>query len=150
MSKELKPLQPLQTLSLQPLQALDYLEDIAHGRKMGFDPHELKLLIETTLKDYQELLDKPCVLIGRNQGYTKALIDMISKNYKEIKITNLVDENKVKAFEIIKEKRVDITTLMDCRNVEEFNRWVPIRSHYSYRPFELTQEEFELLKEVLL
>jgi len=57
-------------------------------------------------------------------------------------------ENELKALDIIKEKRVDITTLMDCCNAEEYNRWVHIRSHYSYRPFELTQEEFDSLKKI--
>lgn len=32
------------------LQALCYLDDIAHGRKMSLDPHELKLIIEKELK----------------------------------------------------------------------------------------------------
>jgi len=65
-------------------------------------------------------------------------------------ILNDSREKKLKALEIIKEKRVDITTLFDCLNAEEYNRWVPVRSHYSYPPLELTQEEYDLLKEVLL
>lgn len=36
---------------LTPLEALCYLDDIAHGRKMKYDPHELKLLIESALKE---------------------------------------------------------------------------------------------------
>ena len=35
---------------LKPLEALCYLDDIAHGRKMSLDPHELKLIIEKSLK----------------------------------------------------------------------------------------------------
>lgn len=61
-----------------------------------------------------------------------------------------VIEKAIKVLEIIKKKRVDITTLFDCRDAQEYNRWVGVRSHYSYRPFEITQEEFEILKEVLL
>lgn len=32
------------------LEALCYLDDIAHGRKMSLDPHELKLIVEKELK----------------------------------------------------------------------------------------------------
>ena len=32
------------------LEALCYLDDIAHGRKMRLDPHELKLIVEKELK----------------------------------------------------------------------------------------------------
>lgn len=32
------------------LEALCYLDDIAHGRKMSLDSHELKLIIEKELK----------------------------------------------------------------------------------------------------
>ena len=35
---------------LEALDALCYLDDIAHGRKMSLDPHELKLIIEKELK----------------------------------------------------------------------------------------------------
>lgn len=58
-------------------------------------------------------------------------------------------EKWIQALEIIKEKRVDIATLFDCDNAEEYNRWVFVRSHYTYRPFELTQKEYDFLKGVL-
>ena len=32
------------------LEALQYLDDIAHGRKMDLDAHELKLIVEKELK----------------------------------------------------------------------------------------------------
>ena len=35
---------------IKGLEALCYLDDIAHGRKMSLDPHELKLIIEKELK----------------------------------------------------------------------------------------------------
>ncbi len=60
------------------------------------------------------------------------------------------DSKKLKALEIIKTKRVDITTLLDCYDAKEYNRWNGVRSHYSYPPLEITQEEYDLLKEVLL
>lgn len=85
-------------------------------------------------------------------GVETTLEDYDTQKQRAIAYRKVIEnnENKLKAFEIIKEKRVDITTLMDCHNAEEYNRWVDVRSHYSYRPFELTQEEFDLLKETLL
>lgn len=37
---------------LTPLQALEYLDDIAHGRKMKYDAHELKCIVENALINY--------------------------------------------------------------------------------------------------
>lgn len=106
--------------------------------------------VETALKNYEELTNKPVILYGRTHGQTKALIDMISKNYKEIKITNLDDEEKLKAFEIIKEKKVDISYLIICieQNVEPLQFYNEIAK--DLHNGELTQEEYELLKKVLL
>lgn len=80
----------------------------------------------------------------------------IRKNLNSYEFTDEYKKNKklieesLKAFEIIKKKNVDITTLLDCRNAKEYNRWIDVRSHYSYPPLELTQEEYDFLKEVLL
>ena len=78
---------------LTPLQALDYLDDIAHGRKMSLDPHELKLTIEAALKEYcgfQIVFE----LSNRNEGKNihdkfKAL-EIIKKH----KLLNYVIKNK--------------------------------------------------------
>lgn len=35
---------------MDSLKALGYLDDIAHGRKMEFDAHELKLIVEKDIK----------------------------------------------------------------------------------------------------
>ena len=35
---------------LTPLEALSYLDDIAHGRKMEYDPHVLKKIVEKGLE----------------------------------------------------------------------------------------------------
>lgn len=83
---------------LTPLEALCYLDDMAHGRIMKYDPHELKLLIETSLK----------------------------------------------ALELIKELRIDLSMLESCESVKDYNFW---RDTWDYD--HLTQGEFNLLKEVL-
>ena len=48
----------------------------------------------------------------------------------------------LKALEIIKEKLVDVFKLYNCKTVEEYNQ-------AQYRDCMLTQEYFNLLKEVL-
>lgn len=34
---------------MSSLEALNYLEDIAYGRKMKYDPHDLKLIVKKSL-----------------------------------------------------------------------------------------------------
>lgn len=85
-----------------------------------------KKLIETTLKNYEELTSKPAILYGRTHGHTQALIDTICKNYKEVKITNLEDEKKLKALEIIKEKNVWFWVFRRTHNVNEYNEKVAL------------------------
>ena len=104
-----------------------------------------KKLIETTLKNYEELTSKPAILYGRTHGHTQALIDTICKNYKEVKITNLEDEKKLKALEIIKEKNVWFWVFRRTHNVNEYNEKVAL---YYPECDELTQEEYDILKEV--
>lgn len=107
------------------------------GRKEDLDT------IFTTLKNYEELTSKPVILYGRAQGYTQKLIDYICKNYKEVKITNLEDEKKVKASEIIKRKGIDINALRRANNCAEYNSTA--KSCIGY-----TQEDYDLLIEVML
>lgn len=104
-------------------------------------------IIETALKKYDELTSKPVFLCGRTNGHTKALIDYICKNYKEVKITNLEDEKKTKAFEIIKEKIVDIYGIKNSIDVYDYNAGIEYEDNFENRL--LTQAEYELLKEIL-
>ena len=54
------------------------------------------------------------------------------------------NEKKLKALEIIKEKGVNVGLLSRCSNAERYNKGM------CYEPRYLTQEEYGLLKEVLL
>ena len=107
-----------------------------------------KKLIETALKNYEELTSKPIILYGRTHGNTQALIDTVCKNYKEVKITNLEDEEKVKAFEIIKKKRVDLEFLFE--EWEEENWEFAFENYNMNHEIELTQEEYDSLKKVMV
>lgn len=55
-------------------------------------------------------------------------------------------EKSLNALEIIKEKDVDIYILRKCKTVDEYNFKIV---HIVGETRELTEEEFELLKEVL-
>lgn len=68
-------------------------------------------------------------------------------NAEEIKIveTALKDTEKYKkALEIIKTKKVDVALLFYVNNADMYNRAKQFYNHHK-----LTQEEYELLKEVL-
>ena len=57
-----------------------------------------------------------------------------------------VIEKELKAFEIVKNKNVECWYLTQCEDLEEYNDY-KLKKDGTY--FTLTQEEFELLKEVL-
>ena len=76
------------------------------------------------------------------------LIDTICKNYKEVKITNLEDEKKLKALEIIKENEL-LSVFQDSNG----KCYVIFTGKYGFEnktAVEIPQEEFDLLKEILL
>jgi len=80
-------------------------------------------------------------------------LDIIETALKRLESVDRVGEmfccdvdKKLKALEIIKEKGVNIYLLNETDNVEEYNEL--IKSHYGMK--QLTQEEYDLLKEVLL
>lgn len=53
-------------------------------------------------------------------------------------------EQALKALEVINEKGVEVVMVKTCPRVEGYNEW-----HSQYKCMQLTQEEYELLKEVL-
>ena len=151
MSKELSLLEKLQAIKeafLDQNVSIEY-----KGKKVDFFKD-----IENALKNYQELIEKPCVLVGRTNGYTQAVIDTICKNHKEVKITYLDDQKKIKAFEIVNNKDIDIWLLKNC----DYDNYCRIRTKCLETnvgsmvdcdkpaiPLP-TKEEYDLLKEELL
>lgn len=65
----------------------------------------------------------------------------------------LVIEKELKALEIIKEKRVDLPYLRCCiednQSVERYNEYIRNKTMDYDHEQELTEEEFNILKEVL-
>lgn len=83
-------------------------------------------LIETTLKDFEKL----------NKDYSRVVNEKIELCIKCVK--------EYRALEIIKNKNVDILRIKITQNVEQYNT----RKIKGCR--NLTKEEYELLKEILL
>ena len=86
-------------------------------------------MIETALKNYEELERKHNELLY---------------NYEELVHCGLKSEqNKLKALEIIKEKEVNVFIFLHSGDLETYNEMVEDNR-------KLTQEEYDILKEVLL
>lgn len=64
---------------------------------------------------------------------------------------NRITSKEQKVLQIIKEKKVDVLELSVCANYETFISFFKLRNwNGEYNSFILTQEEYDLLKEVLL
>ena len=61
-------------------EALSYLDDIAHGRKMEYDPHVLKRIVEKGLKRFEELEKAFDSLSKEEEKVMKELSKEIEKN----------------------------------------------------------------------
>ena len=86
-------------------------------------------LVETALKEYEG---------------AKNHIEALNKERVENSI-------KIKAFEIIKEKRVNVLELYTCADYETYISFFKMYNwNGEYDKYILTKEEYDLLKEVLL
>lgn len=113
------------------LEALKQIERDLEVENIFDDRIEEIKIIETALKRLEEL----------EQKHNKLLY-----NYQELVHCGLESEQKkVKAFEIIKEKRVDVNWLLAC-----FTHTKELESYNQDRRHKITKEEYDFLKEVLL
>lgn len=131
---------------LSPLEVSKQLKDfVLEYTKNGLDRRFVIGsfdIIETALKDYEK------------QHQTD--IDLLGTAYK----TNVQNEKKLKALEIIKKKRVDMDFLFEeweeenmdflSEEREEENWEFALENYNMNHEIELTQEEYDLLKEVFL
>lgn len=122
-NKELAPLKALETIKNAPTIYVGCGSDIYTRYS-----HECKL-IETALKDYEKK--------------TK-----LAKEYADV--NNVA--KRLKALEIIKNKRVNVRAFLKCCQMEDgltiYNNQCDDKQEKESK--ELTQEEYDLLKEVLL
>ena len=81
------------------------------------------------------------IAFGSNGKFTNVYVTL--DNWKDI-------EKKLKALEIIKEKKVDVLDFTSCANYETYMFFFKLWNwNGEYDDFILTQEEYDLLKEVL-
>ena len=141
---------------LTPLEALEKIKDII--REDGEDIDNPRFLvdelsiIETALQDnyfYKYMINKICDFMGLDINPFEDLVntenEMINYIYENecFRVDVATNKNKLKAFEIIKKKRVNVHLLILSDSLEKYN--------FNLLPYrKLTQEEYDLLKEVLL
>lgn len=111
---------------------LDYLDEtynVNYGEEFDIIEKELK-----ELEERREMMKR----------FNEACVPMILDNETE---------KKLKALEIINKKEINISVLKVCSTFKEYNNY--IRNEYQYcteiiEEMSLTQEEWDLLREVLL
>ena len=125
MSKELSPLEALKELKKR------------YGKNFSLNDDERCRIIKTALERL-ELIDSVMGCVDY-----KKVADFL----ENCGCTTLDDFYKrIKALEIIKNKRVQVHILLESNNVEEYNESIYVCEGVKYK---LTQEEYDLLKEVL-
>ena len=106
--------------------------------KFGFDINPIvEKILSTRAKKVDEEIIKQLKNIGEEYGINELILIDESKVLKMIK--------SLKALEIIKKKQVNVGDFIRCKSIEDYN------DYCCYNEKEqLTQEEFDLMKEVLL
>lgn len=116
------------------LKDLERLEEI---NKVWHDNEPMES-VDINGKHLQELYDFNSKLINENEVFKEKGKELIKDCYKAIDIA----KKYKKAIEILKVKRVDIVFFKACGSLKEYNL-------YKMPEYKLTQQEYELLKEVL-
>ncbi len=129
--------------TISPEQALKDLREDAKRHSFEQRQHLNKRLdiIENALKRLEQLQ----IIIGAEKIEDLPKVALETENACYSNSYNLKKaEKKLKALEIIKEKGIDVDALKYHKDLEHYN--FSLRGRYE----SLTQEEFDLLKEVLL
>lgn len=174
MSKELEALEEIKEF-VEPFSDLkdftDYFSIIETALKRNVELEKIEYTQNTindfypdTKKMIDDLVDlvgtKMCDFLKEGRMYTRTgVLETLGFAIRYVKTFAFgeefnenekvgVNHRKLKAFEIIKEKKVDVGLLVSCDNVEHYNYRVDEKwKTFSRR---LTKEEFDLLKEALL
>lgn len=103
----------------------------------------LRTLVESSCLHFAEDLAYPIETALKESDFYKRR----DKQWKQDVNKNI---NKLKAFEIIKSKRVNVSLLLNVKDVYDYNDHVIRSRAYLHSLSEtLAKEEFDLLKEVL-
>ena len=149
------------------LDALEFVKTMPHenGGEVGIYATDKWATIEKELKDkekYEDFVQEICRYIGLDNLFPYDNLEEIEKEIKTIADNShwfavKQDQKKLKALDIIKEKKVEVGELLENDTFVDYNETVfytypDKRSDKEYNPYTyiLTQEEFDLLKEVLL
>ena len=132
---------------LTPLKALKLLFELAYGREPSIEDKGYAI-IENELKEYEKLKKEVNEISDFGlKAYREELEKQINSNKKYRTTNKRLRVKNQKLYEIlgiIKEKRVDVQLLKDSKNLNDYNWCVHTKDRA------LTQEEYDLLKEVLL
>ena len=110
-------------------------------------------IVETALKEY-EFMKQTKIIVSDKKISDDDLEKLINQgiivgNLEQSKIEPLFDnetQNKIKALEIIKKKEVNVCYLFQCKSLRQYNY---IYKGTNQSELCLTQEEYDLLREVL-
>ena len=79
----------------------------------------------------------------------KQTVEYLVDKANELNDKNKQLEQKARAFDIIKEKMVDITAIMQLETADDYNTIVIFKNGRKCENLFLTEEEFNFLKEML-
>jgi len=134
---------------LSPLEALNDLREV---KGWNDDEFNKRLdIIETALKKHELLKNTKIIVADKkitDDDLEKLKCESMIVGNSQCEIKPLFDEetlNKLKALEIIKEKQVNVGAFYVFDNLEQYNGYCEMVGGCK----KLTQEEFDLLKEVL-
>ena len=100
------------------------------------------------LEALEKLHTKINILDTEQDLYNYCLItiekELKEKEVKAIEVCKEFFDKELKALEIIKEKKVNVGDFVRCKSIEDYNEYCCYGKEET-----LTQEEYDLLKEVL-
>ena len=101
---------------MKSIEALQYLDDIAHGRIMDYDPHELKLIVEKDL-EVLEIIRKKKVDIDylyclytwyRDYNYENPIVYTLEKYNCQLEFNRQITQKEfTKIIQWLEEKKHD-------------------------------------------
>lgn len=144
MIKELTPLKALKEIGVW-----GYFDN--QGKRVSCEKHNKEefAIVKAALKRIPKLEKE---IEDTHEAYTMAIEKHIEDKNEYIKWAQEggYNQKELKAFKIIKEKMIDVAMLCCSDVLSEYNEWA--RKYLTLLPpekRELTQAEYELLKEVL-
>ena len=139
---------PIKSKDLTPLEALNIIQYLC-----STNINKYYFIIEKALKEY-ELIKQTKIIVSDREISDEDLEKLKNQrvlvdSLKQGEIKPLFDEEtqkKLKALEIIKSKNIDTSILKSSSSLEFYTYW----ACSNQRQNNLTKEEYDLLKEVLL